>query len=69
MVSEEPGWVVVALEGHFSEENKGPGDRNVVGRLPFVPDPFERFLGVLRHGAHQQAVLWGFFRVGVTDFA
>jgi hypothetical protein len=51
VVGKEPGRVVVVLDGHFAKENKGPSDRNVVGRFPFVPDSFVRFPSALHHGA------------------
>ncbi len=51
VVGKEPRRVVVVLDGRFAKENKGLGDRNVVGRLPFIPDSFVCFPGALRHGA------------------
>jgi len=51
VVGKEPGRVVVVLDGRFAKENKGPGDRNVVGCFPFVPYSFVRFPSALRHGA------------------
>ncbi|CAK9881388.1 unnamed protein product [Sphagnum jensenii] len=53
VVGKEPRRVVVVFDGRFAEENKGPGDCNVVRRLPFVLNSFIRFLGALRHGALQ----------------
>jgi len=53
VVGEEPGRVVFALDGRFAQESKGPSNRNVVWRLPFVLDFLVIFLGVLRHGAFQ----------------
>jgi hypothetical protein len=38
LVGKELGRVVFALDGRFTQERKGPGDRNVMGRLPFVLD-------------------------------
>ncbi len=57
------------LDGRFTEEDKWPGDGNVVGRLPFGPHSFERFPGALRRRAFQQAMQCGFFRVEVANFA
>ncbi len=51
VVGKKLGWVIVTLDGRFTKENEGPGDRNIVGRLPFVPDSFVCFPGALRHGA------------------
>ncbi|CAK9228744.1 unnamed protein product [Sphagnum troendelagicum] len=53
MVCEEPGWVVVALDGRLAQEGKGPSDHDVMGCLPFVLDSLVSFPGALRHRALQ----------------
>jgi hypothetical protein len=69
MVGKKSGWVIVSLNGRFAEEGKGPGDLDVVGCLPFAPNFVVNFPGALHQGALHEAMLKGFFRVGVAHFA
>ncbi len=69
MVGKVSGRVIVTLDGRFAQEGKRLGDFDVVGRLPFIPYSLESFPGTLRQGTFQEAMLRGFFHVGIAHFA
>jgi len=69
VVDEEPWGVVVTLDGRLAQEGKGLVDLDVVRHLPFVPDSLVGLPSAPRHGALEEAMLRGFFGVGVVDFA
>ncbi|CAK9237066.1 unnamed protein product [Sphagnum troendelagicum] len=57
---EEPRGVVFSPGGGLPEKDEWRSDGNVLERFPFVPDFIVSFLGALRHGALEQAVMWRF---------
>jgi hypothetical protein len=54
LVLREEAWrVVLALADSFPEEHERPGDGEVAGRLPFLPNLFVSFPSALGHGAFE----------------
>jgi len=69
VVAVEVRGVVILFEDDFPKEDKGPGDVEVVGRLPFIPDTMEGLPSLLSRGAIHEVVLGRFRESLVTPFA
>jgi hypothetical protein len=52
--------VVLLFEHGLPKENKGPGDGEAVGRLPFAPDAEKNIPSLLGRGAFHEAMLGRF---------
>ncbi len=61
--------VVIFFEDIFPKEDKGPGDVEAVGRLPFVPNTVEGLPSLSSRGAVHEAVLGRFRESLVTALA
>ncbi len=69
VVSLEVRGVVFLFEDSFPEKDEGPGDGEVVGRLPFIPCATEGIPSLLGRGAIHEAVLGRLKETLVTTFA
>ncbi len=61
--------VVLFFEHGLPKKNKGPGNGEAVGRLPFAPDTKESTPGLLGRGAFHEAVSGRFLEPLVAAFA
>ncbi len=69
VVAVEVRGIIVLFEDGLSEEDKRPGDFEVVGRPPIVPHPEESVPSLLGTGAFHEAVLGKFRESLVTALA
>jgi hypothetical protein len=69
VVAMEVWGVVLFFEHGLPKKNKGPGNGEAVGRLPFTPDTEESTPGLLGRGAFHEAVSGRFLEPLVTAFA
>ncbi len=60
--------IILFLKHSLAKENEGPGDGEVVGRLPFFPDVKEGFPHQLSGRAVQEAMLGGFRAALIAAF-
>ncbi len=57
VVGEGSRGVILLLHRHFAQQGEGPGDLQLVRRLPLRPDSFESFPGAACHGTIEEKVL------------
>ncbi len=69
VVALEVQGVVLLFEDRFPKKDEGPGDGEVVGRLPFGPDTTESIPRFAGGGAFHKAVLGRFGEVLIASFA
>jgi len=69
VVAVEVRGFVVVLKHSFAKEHKGPGDGEVVGHLPLLPDSEEGFPHQLSGKAVHEAMLSGFEESLLVAFA
>ncbi|CAK9201058.1 unnamed protein product [Sphagnum troendelagicum] len=69
MVAVKVREIVIIFEDSLSKDNEWPGDVEVVGRPPFVPNTEEGIPSLLGRDAFHEAVLGGFRKSLVTALA
>jgi hypothetical protein len=60
MVTFDPGGVIFSLEDGFTQHNEWPGESDVIGCAPFLPDIIESLPSLFSEGTLKKTVLRGF---------
>jgi hypothetical protein len=60
MVSLDPGGVIFSLEDGFTQHDEWPGESDVIGRTPFLPDIIEGLPSPFGEGTFEKTMLRGF---------
>jgi hypothetical protein len=60
MVPLNPRWVIFSFENNFTQHDKWPGDSDVIGRSPFLPDVIKGLPSLFSEGTLEKTVLRGF---------
>jgi hypothetical protein len=60
MVPLDPGGVIFSLEDGFTQHDEWPGESDVIGRSPFLPDVIEGLLSLFGKGTFEKTLLRGF---------
>jgi hypothetical protein len=60
MVPLDPERVILSLEDGFTQHDKWPGESDVIGRSPFMPDIIEGFPSPFGEGTLKKTMLRGF---------
>ncbi len=60
MVPLDPGRVIFSLEDGFTQHDEWPGESDVIGRSPFMPDVIEGLPSLFGKGTLKKTVLRGF---------
>jgi hypothetical protein len=56
----DPGWVIFSLEDSFTQHDEWPGESDVIGHSPFLPDVIKGLPSSFGEGTLEKTVLRGF---------
>jgi hypothetical protein len=60
MVSLDPGGVIFSLEYDFTQHDKQPGESDIIGHTPFLPDVIEGLPSLFGERTFKKTMLKGF---------